>query len=223
MTAFFGGEVSRTAKTKVIGVLLALYPLGQFIGSPVIGALSNKFGRKWVITVSLFFTTAFYLLIALSLEFHLLWLLMAACFMCGLTESNIAIAQSSVADISLPEERGVCSLIRTPPKAWAILPVLFLEGSSRYISATPPSFWIVMGLLVLTYLWVIFSFKDPYKPNRDVPINYFKTFTNLATMAVKRPLSGVTPLAIANAIARGSATMPTVTPAKRSCVNMDLL
>ena len=44
--AFFGGEVSRAAKTTTIGVLLALYPLGQFIGSPVIGALSDRFGRK---------------------------------------------------------------------------------------------------------------------------------------------------------------------------------
>ena len=40
-----------------------------------------------------------------------------------------------------------------------------------------------------------------------------------ATMAVKRPRSGLTPLAIAKAIASGSATMPTITPATTSAKN----
>ena len=40
-----------------------------------------------------------------------------------------------------------------------------------------------------------------------------------ATMAVHRPRSGVTPLAMAKAIASGSATMPTITPAIASLVN----
>jgi hypothetical protein len=38
-------------------------------------------------------------------------------------------------------------------------------------------------------------------------------------MAVQSPRSGVTPLAIANAIASGSATIPTITPAVRSATN----
>jgi hypothetical protein len=37
-----------------------------------------------------------------------------------------------------------------------------------------------------------------------------------ATMAVQRPRSGATPLAIANAMANGNATIPTTTPAERS-------
>ena len=40
-----------------------------------------------------------------------------------------------------------------------------------------------------------------------------------ATMAVQRPRSGVTPLAIANAMAKGSATIPTMTPAVASVTN----
>lgn len=42
-------------------------------------------------------------------------------------------------------------------------------------------------------------------------------------IAVYSPRSGVTPLAIANAIARGSATTPTITPALRSEVNCERL
>ena len=44
---------------------------------------------------------------------------------------------------------------------------------------------------------------------------------NPAITAVKMPASGFTPEAIANAIAMGSATMPTVTPAVKSAINWD--
>jgi MFS family permease len=35
----------------VLGFLLCLYPLGQFVGSPVLGALSDRFGRKPVLMI----------------------------------------------------------------------------------------------------------------------------------------------------------------------------
>lgn len=186
--AFFGGDVSRAAKTTVIGVLLALYPLGQLIGSPVIGALSDRFGRKRVLTISLFFTTAFYLLIALSLEIHLLWLLMAACFMCGLTESNVAIAQSSVADISLPEDRGrLFAYLYSAESIGYIAGPLFGGLMAVHFGYAFP-FWLTTGLLVVAYVWVITGYRDSFKPDTDKPIDYFKTFTNLATVLTDRPI-----------------------------------
>lgn len=36
---------STAQRSVVLGVLLALYPLGQFIGSPILGALSDRYGR----------------------------------------------------------------------------------------------------------------------------------------------------------------------------------
>ena len=189
--AFFGGEVTRAAKTTVIGVLLALYPLGQFIGSPVIGALSDRFGRKRVITVSLFFTAIFYLFISVSLEFHSLWLLMASCFMCGLSESNVAIAQCSVADISLPEDRGrlFAYIYAAESLGYITGPLLGGLFAVHYGYASP--FWIVMGLLVVTYVWIVVSFKDPFVPKTDAPIDYFKTFTNLLTVFTDAPIRRV--------------------------------
>lgn len=189
--AFFGGEASRAAKTTVIGVLLALYPLGQLIGSPVIGALSDRFGRKRVLSVSLFFTTAFYLLIALSLEIHLLWLLMAACFLCGLTESNVAIAQSSVADISLPEDRGrLFAYLYSAESIGYIAGPLFGGLMAVHFGYAFP-FWLTTGLLVVAYVWVITGYSDSFKPDTDKPIDYFKTFTNLATVLTDRPIRRV--------------------------------
>jgi DHA1 family tetracycline resistance protein-like MFS transporter len=189
--AFFGGEVSRAVKTTVIGVLLALYPLGQLIGSPVIGAFSDRFGRKRVITISLSFTILFYLLIAASLQLHYLWLLMTSCFLCGLTESNVAIAQSSVADISLPEDRGrLFAYMYSAESVGYIAGPLFGGLLAVHFGYAFP-FWIVLGLLVIAYVWLASSFKDPYVPKTDATVDYFKTFTNLATVFTDVPIRRV--------------------------------
>jgi DHA1 family tetracycline resistance protein-like MFS transporter len=72
---------SLTERSLVLGVLLALYPLGQFLGSPVIGALSDRLGRRPILIGSLSATTALYAGIATALAIQSLPLLMLACFL----------------------------------------------------------------------------------------------------------------------------------------------
>jgi len=105
-TGFFDKSVPTATRAIYGGILLALYPLGQFIGAPVIGSLADKFGRKRVLAISLVFTIFFYIIIAYSIDIRFLWLLMGACFFAGLTESNVAICQSAIADISTEDDRG---------------------------------------------------------------------------------------------------------------------
>jgi DHA1 family tetracycline resistance protein-like MFS transporter len=93
-------------RTLVLGALLALYPLGQFIGSPILGALSDRFGRRPVLIASLTATTALYAAIAAALTIQSLPLLMVACFLAGLSEANIVIAQGAIADTAPRSERN---------------------------------------------------------------------------------------------------------------------
>jgi MFS family permease len=55
-------------RTMLLGFLLCLYPLGQFLGSPVMGSLSDRYGRKPVLLISLTTTTLCYAVIATSLS-----------------------------------------------------------------------------------------------------------------------------------------------------------
>src|SRR5262249_47555949 len=93
-------------RTILLGVLLCLYPLGQFLGSPVMGSLSDRFGRKPILLISLAATTACYAVIAVALTIKSLGLLGAASLLAGLSEANIVTAQSAISDVIVPAERN---------------------------------------------------------------------------------------------------------------------
>ncbi|HSU07059.1 MAG TPA: MFS transporter, partial [Acetobacteraceae bacterium] len=92
-------------RTTLIGLLLAIYPLGQFLGAPAIGALSDRFGRKPVLVVSLAISVGAYAVVSLGIEVRSLLVIGAGCLIGGLAESNIAIVQSAVADVTSAEDR----------------------------------------------------------------------------------------------------------------------
>jgi DHA1 family tetracycline resistance protein-like MFS transporter len=50
---FLSPTASTAQRTTAVGILLAIYPLGQFFGSPILGALSDRYGRKPILLASL--------------------------------------------------------------------------------------------------------------------------------------------------------------------------
>jgi MFS family permease len=97
---------SLAVRTILLGVVLALYPLAQFVAAPVIGGLSDRFGRRQTLLVSLAASTCCYALIALAVARRNLALLIVGCLLAGLSEANIAVAQSAIADITPPSQRS---------------------------------------------------------------------------------------------------------------------
>ncbi len=107
-----GGMLPRSdgtsTRTIALGILLALYPLAQFLGAPIIGALSDRHGRRPTLLVSLAACAACYALIAVAVGTRTFGLLLLACFLAGLSEANISVAQSAIADIAPASERSRC-------------------------------------------------------------------------------------------------------------------
>lgn len=91
------------------GVLLALYALMQFLCAPVLGALSDRFGRRPVLLASLLGATIDYAIMATT---PVLWILYAGRIVAGITGATGAVAGAYIADITDGEDRAHERLFR---------------------------------------------------------------------------------------------------------------
>lgn len=92
-------------KTIFLGIVLAAYPCGQLIGSPLMGLLSDRFGRKRVILCSLLSTAIGYGLTAVAADMRSVLGIFGGLLLCGLSEGNVAIAQAVIGDIAGKDEK----------------------------------------------------------------------------------------------------------------------
>lgn len=88
----------------LLGLVMASFPIGQFFGSPLLGRLSDRFGRKRVILWSLTGTTLGYMVTALTVSKGSVLGMFLGLALCGFCEGNVTIAQSVVADLTEKEE-----------------------------------------------------------------------------------------------------------------------
>ncbi len=86
-----------------IGMVVAIYSFMQFLFNPIMGKISDKIGRKPVITVSLFLNGISYLIFAFTNSFALL---LVSRVIAGIGGSNIGVAQAYIADVTTKEERS---------------------------------------------------------------------------------------------------------------------
>ncbi len=94
---------SVAAGARDYGWLLSLYGAMQFLFSPLLGALSDRFGRRPVLLLSLFFTGVDYVIMALAPT--LAWLFVGR-VLSGITGASFTAASAYIADVSPPEERA---------------------------------------------------------------------------------------------------------------------
>jgi len=92
-----------TGNATVIGLLVASFSLMQLVFAPILGRLSDRYGRKPVIICSLLGTAVGSLLMGVAGS---MWLLFAGRIIDGASGSSISVAQAAVVDVAPPDQRA---------------------------------------------------------------------------------------------------------------------
>jgi DHA1 family tetracycline resistance protein-like MFS transporter len=91
------------ASPSMVGLLFASYSVMQLVFSPILGRLSDKYGRRPILLLSLMGTGLGFLILGFATT---LWMLFAGRIIDGVSGGNISTAQAYIADVTTPEERA---------------------------------------------------------------------------------------------------------------------
>jgi DHA1 family tetracycline resistance protein-like MFS transporter len=165
-----------STRAILLGITLAAYPLGQFIGSPILGSLSDDYGRKPILTASLLVAALCYLVTGYAIQGQYLGLLIASRFAAGLMEGNIAIARAMAADFtSLSKHKTFGKINAACSIAYLIGPFLGGLMSDKNLwgglTATTPFYAVCLLFFALAGLagWVL-------KQGREIELRARRSF-----------------------------------------------
>ncbi len=153
-------ESNIESASSIYGIMVAVYALMQFIFAPILGSLSDRYGRRPVILISLFGAGLDYLLLAFAPS--LAWLFVGR-MIAGITAANITTASAYIVDVSPPEKRAQNFGI-----IGAAFGVGFVIGPAvggllgNYDVRLP--FLVVAGITLLNWLYGYFVLPESLKP-----------------------------------------------------------
>lgn len=168
----------------LLGALLTTYSIVQFFAAPLLGALSDRIGRKKILLLAFSGNFLGYIFSGIGVSSKQVFFLFLGHFVAGLTGANIAVTNSAVADISSKETKarnfGIISMA---------LAIAFIVGPylGSLLSRLPSAqnmqyallFFLSAGLTLLNILVLLFFFKESLQQKRQTPLQLFGGLKNI--------------------------------------------
>lgn len=152
-----GEDISRAAVWG--GVLTTSFAVMQFVFAPTIGALSDQFGRRIVLIVSLIVMCLDYLIMAVA---GTIWMLLFLRLVSGITSANFSVGTAFIADISPPEKRAANFALMGAGFGigFVIGPII---GGLLSVYGTRAPFYAAAALTALNVLFIYFVLPETVK------------------------------------------------------------
>jgi DHA1 family tetracycline resistance protein-like MFS transporter len=163
--SFTHGDPAQAA--TVLGWFGTLWALMQLVFAPVLGVLSDRFGRRPVLLVSAFGQAADYLLMALSPT--LAWLFVGR-LLSGATGASTAVAGAYVADVTTPKARARNFGYLAAVSGAGIVLGPVLGGFAGEISPRAP-FWLAATLVLANGFYGLFVLRESLPKDRRAPFS----------------------------------------------------
>jgi DHA1 family tetracycline resistance protein-like MFS transporter len=175
---------SYETRAMLMGFLTASYPFAQFFGAPILGAMSDRFGRKPVLMASLSGTLVGYILFGFAVLTANIPLLFLSRMLDGFTGGNISVAMSTIADMTDKEHRAKNFGIVGMAFGLGFILGPYIGGKfadpnivSWFNAATP--FFFAAGLTGVNILMVIIRFSETLKKKIMTRISFTTGFRNI--------------------------------------------
>lgn len=201
-TIFMPAGFSMNESLITLGWLTAIYPLMMFFATPLLGQLSDRFGRKKVLAISLFGTALGYIIFAIGILTQNIWLLFIGRGLDGITGGNISVARAVIADVSPPEHRArnfgfiggafglgfvlgpyIGARLAAPNESF-----FGLFSTPNWFDAATP-FWFAAILATLNMLFVLFVLPETHQYiNKKLKLAWNKSIDNIRKAAARPAL-----------------------------------
>lgn len=198
-TIFIPAGYSLNSSLILLGWLTAIYPLMQFIATPILGQLSDRYGRKPILGISLAGTSLGYVIFAIGILTKNIPLLFAGRALDGITGGNLSVARAVIAYVT-PRSR----LTQTFGLIGAMFGIGFVMGP--YIGArlsvpdvsffglfntphwfnTATPFWFAASLAAVNAVLLLIILPETHAHiNKLAKIAWTKSLDNIKSAATK--------------------------------------
>lgn len=173
------------AAAPIVGMLGGTFALCQFVFAPVFGALSDRYGRRPVILISLFGSAVDYFAMALS---PVLWVLFVTRAINGISGASFSVCNAYVADVTAPEKRAAAFGIIGAAFGLGFVLGPALGGLLGGYDIRLP-FYVAGGLTMINWLYGLLVLPESLPPDRRRPFslaraNPLATFTHITQYPV---------------------------------------
>lgn len=165
---FMGGDTARAA--VIYGVFGTAWALMQFLFSPLLGSMSDRFGRRPIILLSNFGLGLDYVLMALAPSLR--WLFVGR-VISGIAAASISTAGAYIADVTPPEQRAAKFGLLGAAFGAGFVVGPALGGILGDISPRLP-FWVAAGLSLTNGMYGLFVLPESLTRERRSPFSWRK-------------------------------------------------
>ncbi|MFM2374436.1 MAG: hypothetical protein RLZZ234_431 [Candidatus Parcubacteria bacterium] len=180
-TSFLLTGYGETSRYVIAGLVTALFGFMQFLAAPILGELSDLYGRKKLLAIGVGTLAIANLVFAFGIEIASLSVLLFSRAIAGVAGANFSIAQAAIADVTRPEDRAKSfGLIGAAFGLGFILGPL-LGGFITGATGNPAIPFLFAGMLgVVNLLMVSFVFPETHvvAPQRG-SLSLMKAFHNI--------------------------------------------
>ncbi len=152
----------------VVGLVGAAFGLMQFIGAPILGELSDIYGRRKLLMICVALLAGANFLFAVGIHAASVAVLFVSRLIAGLAGANFSIAQAMIADVTTPENRARSfGLIGAAFGLGFIIGPLIGGWCANVFDNAAAPFWLAGGLGLMNVLFVTLALPETRRADRE--------------------------------------------------------